>query len=88
MLKDAEKTRQQRDSKLMSTPPRQEKRGLEERLRRKRLPRRGNTKPEKETRRKKQLRRLEELRPRRKQPRLPADKHSNPFLTPSLSILT
>jgi hypothetical protein len=72
----------------MSKPPKQEKRDLEERLRRKQLPRRESMKPEKEKRRKKLLRRLDELRHRRKLPNLPADKFSNPFLTLSLSILT
>lgn len=72
----------------MSKPPKQEKRDLEEMLRRKQLPRRESMKPEKEKRRKKLLRRLDELRHRRKLPNLQADKFSNPFLTLSLSILT
>jgi len=87
-LRDAEKKRQQRDSKHMSRQTKQEKREPEEKQRKRQQLRRENKKPENAKRRKRLQRRLDELKHRRKPPRLPASKLSKPFQTLSLIILT
>lgn len=87
-LRDAGKKRLRRDNKPMSKPIKLEKREQGERPRKKLLPRRESKKPENGKRRKRLPRRQELLKLRKKPPRLPASKHSKPFQTHSLTILT
>lgn len=66
----------------------QEKRGLDEKPRKKLLPRRESKKPENVKRRKRLLMRPDERKLRKRQMKLPVSKLSKPFQTLSLIILT